>query len=246
MGRLDGKIAVLTAAGQGIGRATALAFAREGAKVIATDINADLLKKLAEDCPGIETRVLDVTKTEDVKAFAATVEKIDILFNVAGYVHHGTILETDEKAWDFSFDLNVKSMWRMCTQFLPKMRQQKSGAILNMSSVASSIHGAPNRCVYGSTKAAVIGLSRGIAADFVGDNIRCNCICPGTIDTPSLQGRIEAQPDPQKARKDFEARQKTGRFGTPEEVANLAVYLTSDEAVYVTGKEYVIDGGWSI
>ncbi|XP_048767182.1 dehydrogenase/reductase SDR family member 6-like [Ostrea edulis] len=246
MGRLEGKIAVLSAAGQGIGNAAAKAFVREGAKVIATDINPDLLKKLAEECPGIETRVLDVTNTEDVKAFAATIERVDILFNVAGYVHHGTILETDEKAWDFSFNLNVKSMWRMSTQFLPKMQKQKSGVILNMSSVASSIHGAPNRCVYGSTKAAVIGLSRGIAADFIKDNIRCNSICPGTIDTPSLQGRIEAQPDPNQARKDFEARQKTGRFGTAGEVANLAVYLASDEAVYVTGKEFVIDGGWSI
>ncbi|KAL4233255.1 putative diacetyl reductase [(R)-acetoin forming] 2 [Mactra antiquata] len=244
MGRLDGKTAVVTAAAQGIGRATCEAFLREGAKVIATDINLDKLKEL--ESLGAVCQSLDVTDSAAVKKFADSVPKIDILFNCAGFVFHGTLLDTEEKDWDFSFDLNVKSMYRMCKVFLPKMIQQDSGNIINMSSVASSIKGAPNRCVYGTTKAAVIGLTKAMAADYVSNNIRVNCICPGTVDTPSLRGRIQAQPDPDQALKDFQARQKLGRFCTAEEVANLILYLATDESVYITGQQVIIDGGWSL
>lgn len=244
MGRLDGKVVVLSAAAQGIGRATALACAKEGAKVIATDIQLDKLKEL--EASGIQCEVLDVTNNAAVEAFAANIEKVDVLFNCAGFVFHGTILDTEEKDWDFSFDLNVKSMYRMIKQFLPKMLKQGKGNIINMSSVASSIKGAANRCVYGTTKAAVIGLTKSIAADYVDKGIRVNCLCPGTVDTPSLRGRIQAQPDPDQALKDFKARQKFGRFCTAEEVANLVVFLASDESEYVTGQPFVIDGGWSI
>ncbi|KAK3096432.1 hypothetical protein FSP39_000054 [Pinctada imbricata] len=230
MGRLDGKVVVLSAAGQGIGRASAVAMAKEGAKVYATDINGELLKTL-NGVQGIETHVLDVTKTDDVKAFLSKIDRIDVLFNCAGFVFNGTILDTEEKDWDFSFDLNVKSMWRTCKEVIPKMKKQGGGSIINMSSVASSKKGAPNRCVYGATKAAVIGLTKAMAADFVTDQIRCNCVCPGTVDTPSLQDRINALPDPTQARKDFESRQRIGRFCTAEEVANLVVFLASDEHV---------------
>ncbi|XP_072035913.1 dehydrogenase/reductase SDR family member 6-like [Amphiura filiformis] len=243
MGRLDGKVAIVTAAAQGIGRAVAEAFGREGARVIATDINMDILSEL-KGKPGIEIRKLDVTKKEEIEALAAEIDRLDILFNCAGYVHHGTILDADEKMWDFSFDLNIKSMYLTCRQFLPKMIAVKSGCIINMASVASSIKGAPNRCVYGATKAAVIGLTKGIAADFVGQGIRCNCICPGTVDTPSLRARINAQPDPEQALKTFLARQPSGRLGKAEEVANLAVFLASDEASFCNGSEYKVDGGW--
>lgn len=183
MGRLDGKVIILTAAAQGIGRAAALAFAREGAKVIATDINESKLQEL-ENYPGIQTRVLDVTKKKQIDEFANDIERLDVLFNVAGFVHHGTILDCEEKDWDFSMNLNVRSMYLMIKAFLPKMLAQKSGNIINMSSVASSIKGVVNRCVYSATKAAVIGLTKSVAADFIQQGIRCNCVCPGTVDTP--------------------------------------------------------------
>ncbi|XP_021101067.1 3-hydroxybutyrate dehydrogenase type 2 isoform X4 [Heterocephalus glaber] len=250
MGRLDGKVIVLTAAAQGIGRAAALAFAKEGAKVIATDINESKLQEL-EECPGIQTRVLDVTKKKQIDQFAQEVERVDVLFNVAGFVHHGTILDCEETDWDFSMNLNVRSMFLMIKAFLPKMLAQKSGNIINMSSVASSIKGVVNRCVYSTTKAAVIGLTKSVAADFIQQGIRCNCVCPGTVDTPSLQERIQAREDPQEgsrsqALKDFLKRQKTGRFATAEEVALLCVYLASEESAYMTGHPMVIDGGWSL
>nr|XP_031324319.1 3-hydroxybutyrate dehydrogenase type 2 isoform X1 [Camelus dromedarius]XP_031324326.1 3-hydroxybutyrate dehydrogenase type 2 isoform X1 [Camelus dromedarius]XP_031324332.1 3-hydroxybutyrate dehydrogenase type 2 isoform X1 [Camelus dromedarius] len=329
MGRLDGKVIVLTAAAQGIGRAAALAFAREGAKVIATDINESKLQEL-EKYPGIQTRVLDVTKKKQIDQFANDIERLDVLFNVAGkfgeisdrilitskvqqvrqpwmlvwtwglkadevtrgsrFVHHGTILDCEEKDWDFSMNLNVRSMYLMIKAFLPKpssecpqpglvpsrhpsplrwkisavtgcrlhqplqsawqlsrqMLAQKSGNIINMSSVASSIKGVVNRCVYSTTKAAVIGLTKSVAADFIQQGIRCNCVCPGTVDTPSLQERIQARPNPEEALSDFLKRQKTGRFATAEEIALLCVYLASDESAYVTGNPVIIDGGWSL
>ncbi|XP_078532849.1 dehydrogenase/reductase SDR family member 6 [Lissotriton helveticus] len=245
MGRLDGKIIVLSAAAQGIGRATAIAFAREGATVIATDVNEAKLKEL-EGYSGIQTRVLDVTKKEQIEQLAKEIEKVDVLVNIAGFVHHGTILDCSEADWDFTMNLNVRSMYLMIKVFLPKMLSQKCGNIINMSSVASSIKGVVNRCVYSTSKAAVIGLTKSVAADFIDRGIRCNCVCPGTVDTPSLRERIQARPDPDQALKDFLARQKTGRMATAEEVAHLCVYLASDESAYVTGNEHIIDGGWSL
>ncbi|XP_023614156.1 3-hydroxybutyrate dehydrogenase type 2 [Myotis lucifugus] len=221
------------------------AFAREGAKVIATDVNESKLQEL-EKYPGIQTRVLDVTKKKQIDQFANEVERVDVLFNVAGFVHHGTILDCEEKDWDFSMNLNVRSMYLMIKAFLPKMLAQKSGNIINMSSVASSIKGVVNRCVYSTTKAAVIGLTKAVAADFIQQGIRCNCVCPGTVDTPSLQERIQARPNPEEALSDFLKRQKTGRFATAEEIALLCVYLASDESAYVTGNPVIIDGGWSL
>lgn len=247
MGRLDGKVAIVTAAAQGIGEATVRKFWAEGASVYATDINAKKLKQLKEEIPGIKTSVLDVTNASEIKSFLEDIEHVDILFNCAGYVHHGTILDCDEKTWDFSFDLNVKSMYRMCFAFIHKLTQNKGGgSIINMSSVASSIKGAANRCVYGTTKAAVIGLSKSIAIDFVQHNIRCNVVCPGTVDTPSFRERISNQANAEQAMKDFVARQKMGRLATAEEIAHLIVYLASDESAFVTGQEFIIDGGWSM
>ncbi|XP_048189458.1 3-hydroxybutyrate dehydrogenase type 2 isoform X2 [Perognathus longimembris pacificus] len=243
MGRLDGKVIILTAAAQGIGRAAALAFAKEGAKVIATDINEAKLQEL-EKYPGIQIRVLDVTKKKQIDQFASEVERVDVLFNVAGFVHHGTILDCEETDWDFSMSLNVRSMYLMIKAFLPKMLAQGSGNIINMSSVASSMKGVVNRCVYSTSKAAVIGLTKSVAADFIQQGIRCNCVCP--VDTPSLQERIQARENPEEALNDFLKRQKTGRFATAEEVALLCVYLASDESAYVTGNPVVIDGGWSL
>lgn len=245
MGRLDGKHIVLSAAAQGIGRAAAIAFAKEGAQVIATDVNESKLREL-EAFPGIQVRVLDVTNKGQIENLAKEVKKIDVLCNVAGYVHHGTILECDEKDWDFTMTVNVRSMYLMIKAFLPKMLEQKSGNIINMSSVASSIKGVANRCVYSTSKAAVIGLTKSVAADFVDQGIRCNCICPGTVDTPSLCERIQARPNPEQALKDMVARQKMGRLATAEEVAHLFVYLASDESAYVTGNQCTIDGGWSL
>ncbi|XP_012934554.1 3-hydroxybutyrate dehydrogenase type 2 [Aplysia californica] len=246
MGRLDGKVFVLSAAAQGIGKAVALMAAKEGARVIATDVNGEVLKEL-EGTPGIETQVLDVLKKDDVEKFAKSVDKIDVLFNCAGFVHHGTLLDCDEKSWDFSFNLNVKSAYTMCSVFVPKfIAQGTGGSIINMSSVVSSIKGAPNRFVYAATKAAVIGMSKSLAVDFVDHKIRVNSVCPGTVDTPSLRGRMAAQADPEKALQDFIARQKMGRLANPEEIASLVVYLASDESGFVTGQEFVVDGGWSM
>jgi 2-keto-3-deoxy-L-fuconate dehydrogenase len=245
-GRLQGKKILLTAAGQGIGRETALAFAREGAAVIATDINAAALETLARDLPGTRTLVLNVRDGTAVEAAAKEVGAVDVLFNCAGFVHHGTILDCDEAAWNFSLDLNVTSMYRMTRAFLPAMLEAGHGNIINMSSVASSVTGAPNRFVYGATKAAIIGMTKSIAADFIARGIRCNAICPGTVDTPSLHERMAAQGDYETARQAFIARQPMGRVGKPEEVAALAVYLASDESAFTTGQIHVIDGGWSM
>ncbi|HYG90965.1 MAG TPA: SDR family oxidoreductase [Azospirillum sp.] len=245
-GRLNGKTALITAAGQGIGRATALAFAAEGAEVLATDINEATLATLAAENPAIRTRRLDVRDSEAVGRLAAEVGAVGVLFNCAGFVHHGTILDSTEADWDFAFDLNVKSMYRMCKAFLPAMLEAGGGSIITMSSGASSIKGAPNRFLYGSTKAAVIGLTKAIAADFITRGIRCNAICPGTVQTPSLDERIAAQGDVETARAAFIARQPMGRLGRPEEIAALAVYLASDESAFTTGAIHVIDGGWTL
>lgn len=240
--RLAGKTALVTAAAQGIGRATALALAAEGAKVLATDIDADKLGELDTNS-SIELRRLDVTDGAAVAAFAAEVGAVDVLCNVAGFVHHGTVLDCEESDWDFSFDLNAKSMYRTIRAFLPAMLAAGGGSIVNMSSVASSLRGLPNRFVYGASKAAVIGLTKAVAADYIARNIRCNAICPGTVESPSLEARIAAFDDPVAARRAFIARQPLGRLGTPEEIAAMAVYLASDESVYTTGTAMVVDGG---
>ena len=245
-GRLAGKIALVTAAGQGIGRATAIAFADGGAVVWATDINEPLLTALSHDRPGIRTHRLDVRESRAVTAFAAEVGTIDVLFNCAGHVHHGSILDCAEKDWDFSFDLNVKSMYRTCRAFLPVMLKAGKGSIINVSSAASSIRGVPNRFAYGTTKAAVIGLTKAIAADFIRSGVRCNAICPGTVQSPSLEERIAALGDVEKVRAEFVARQPMGRLGRPEEIAALAVYLASDESAFTTGQTHIIDGGFAL
>jgi 2-keto-3-deoxy-L-fuconate dehydrogenase len=244
--RLNGKRALVTAAGQGIGRATALAFAAEGARVIATDINAKTLGELSDANSKIETRLLDVTDTAAVDALARDVGAVDVLFNCAGFVHHGTILDCAPDAWNFSLNLNLTSMYRMIRALLPRMLEAGGGSIVNMSSVASSIRGTPNRFVYGVTKAGVIGLTKSVAADYVAKGIRCNAICPGTVATPSLEDRINAFDDPVAARADFIRRQPMGRLGTAQEIASLAVFLASDEASYTTGAIHVVDGGWSM
>ena len=244
-GRLKGKSALVTAAGQGIGRATALAMAAEGAGVLATDVNGDLLREI-DGQSGVETAVLDVLQPGAIQALSRERGSVDILANIAGFVHHGTILDCDEDAFDFSMNLNVKAMYRMIRAFLPAMLEAGGGAIVNMSSVCSSVKGIPNRFIYGTSKAAVIGLTRSIAADFVGHGIRCNAICPGTVQSPSLDERINAFDDPVQARKDFIARQPMGRLGTAEEIAALAVHLAGDESAYTTGQAIVIDGGIAI
>ena len=241
MGRLSGKTCLVTAAGQGIGRASALAMAAEGARVVATDINEAALASLE----GVETRRLDVLDPGDIAAVRDALGAPDVLFNCAGFVANGTILDCDEEEWDFSFDLNVKAMYRMIRAFLPAMIGAGGGSIINMSSVASSIIAAPNRFVYGASKAAVIGLTKSVAADFVGQGIRCNAICPGTVESPSLEERLRATGDYEAARAAFTARQPMGRIASAEEIASLVVYLASGEASYTTGHAHVIDGGWS-
>jgi len=244
--RLSGKTALVTAAAQGIGRATALAFAREGADVIATDVNLEKLSEL-DGTEGLKVRALDVLDTQAIQSLASELGALDVLVNCAGYVHHGTILECGEKDWDFSFDLNVRSMYRIIRAFLPAMLERgQGGSIVNIASVASSVKGIPNRFVYGTSKAAVIGLTKSVAADFVTKGIRCNAICPGTIQTPSLDDRIAAQGDAEVARKAFVARQPLGRLGTPEEIAAMALYLAGDESAFTTGQIHVVDGGISI
>jgi 2-keto-3-deoxy-L-fuconate dehydrogenase len=248
-GRLTGKRALVTAAAQGIGRATALAFAAESASVLATDIAEDKLAPLADAL--IATRRLDVTEDDAIAALAAELGPLDVLFNCAGFVHHGTILDAAPIDWDASFALNVRSMFMMIRAFLPKMLERGGGSIINMASTVSSVKGVPNRCIYGATKAAVIGLTKSVAADFITAGIRCNAICPGTIETPSLDDRIAAQGvrvvgGTEAARRAFVERQPLGRLGTAEEVAALAVYLASDESSYTTGAIHVIDGGFTL
>jgi 2-keto-3-deoxy-L-fuconate dehydrogenase len=245
--RLDGKTALVTAAAQGIGRATAEAFLHEGARVIATDIAVDKLTGL----DGAEIRRLDVRNTAGIETIAKEIGPIDILFNAAGFVHHGSILDCSEEDWDFSFDLNVKSMHRTIKAFLPGMLDRGRGSIINISSGASSLRGLPNRYVYGSTKAAVIGLTKAVAADFIRRGIRVNAICPGTIDSPSLEGRIatlaaQSGKDVETVRQEFVARQPMGRIGKAEEVAALAVYLASDESSFTTGSVHSVDGGFTL
>ncbi|WP_137180275.1 SDR family oxidoreductase [Roseomonas sp. AR75] len=247
-GRLAGKRAFVTAAAQGIGRATALAFAAEGATVIATDKDAAKLAELR--APGISTQPLDMLDAAAIEAAAKDAGPLDILFNCAGFVHQNTVLTATEAEWDFAFDLNVRSMWRMSRAVLPGMLERKRGAIVNMSSACSSLKGAPNRFIYGTTKAAVIGLTKSIATEYVTQGIRCNAICPGTVDTPSLGDRIAANAAQagglDAARAAFVARQAMGRLATAEEMAALAVYLASDESAFVTGQAIVIDGGWML
>jgi 2-keto-3-deoxy-L-fuconate dehydrogenase len=244
-GRLTGKVALVTAAGQGIGRATAIAFSSEGAQVWATDINETALAALASEWPAIRTRRLDVREALEVDALAAELDGVNVLFNCVGIVHEGTVLDCTESDWDCSFDVNVKSMYRTCRAFLPGMLQAGTGSIVNVSSVASSVKGVPNRFVYSATKAAVIGLTKSIAADFVRRGIRCNAICPGTVQSPSLQERMAAASDSERALETFIARQPMGRLGQPEEVARLAIYLASDESSFTTGQIHIIDGGWT-
>ena len=244
--RLKNKRTLITAAGQGIGLSTALAFANEGAEVVATDINPDTLNSLSNKNPRIETRLLDVTKPEEIQQAAEETGPIDVLFNCAGFVHHGTILDCEESDWEFSFNLNVRSMYRMIRAFLPAMLEAGGGNIINMSSVASSVMGLPNRFVYGASKAAVIGLTKSVAKDYIKQGIRCNAICPGTVESPSLQERIKAHGgNLEEVRAAFIARQPIGRIGTPEEIAAIALYLASDESAYTTGVAFSIDGGMS-
>ncbi|ANK79959.1 MAG: NAD(P)-dependent oxidoreductase [Rhizobiales bacterium NRL2] len=240
-GRLEGKTCFVTAAAQGIGRATALRFAEEGARVVATDINEAKVREIAG--ARIETRGLDVLDTGAVAAMATEVGAVDVLFNCAGYVHHGALHDTPLESWDFSFELNCRSLFVVTKAFLPAMLDNGGGSIINMASVVSSEMGVVNRCAYGATKGAVIGFTKSVAADYIGQGIRCNAICPATVQTPSLDERIDAFDDPEQARRDFIARQKMGRLATAEEIADLALYLAADESRYITGQPMIIDGG---
>jgi 2-keto-3-deoxy-L-fuconate dehydrogenase len=244
-GRLAGKRVLVTAAAQGIGRATAIAMAREGAMVLATDVNGTLLVDLEAE-QNLTTELLDVTDAAPIASLARAQAAFDVLVNVAGFVHHGSILECAEQDYDFSMGLNVKSMYRTIRAFLPGMLDQCGGSIINVASVASSIKGLPNRFVYGTSKAAVIGLTKSVAADYVRRGVRCNAIAPGTVESPSLDERIAAFDDPEAARREFIARQPMGRLGRPEEIATIAVYLASDESAYVTGQVFIVDGGLTI
>lgn len=244
-GRLAGKTAIVTAAGQGIGLATARAFHAEGARVVATDIDPTKLEGAGLVGARWEARKLDVTDASAIVALATDHPAPDVLFNCAGVVHDGTILTCDEEIWAQALSLNVTSMYRLIRATLPGMAARGGGSIVNVASVASSIIGAPNRFAYGATKAAVIGLTKSVARDFVAHGVRCNAICPGTVETPSLDGRIAAAADPEAARAAFLARQPTGRLGRPEEIAALVVHLASDESAFTTGAAYVVDGGWT-
>ena len=249
-GRLAGKVAFCTASGAGIGRATAIAFAREGAKVIASDISLEALKDLRDE--GVaETYLLDVRNTKSVDDTAKRVGAVDILFNAAGFVHHGSVLECSDQDWDVSFDLNVKSMHRTIKAFVPAMLAKGCGSIVNIASGAGSVRGIPNRYAYGATKAAVIGLSKAVAADFIRRGVRCNAICPGTVQSPSLDGRIASQAKTlgktdDEVRQMFIDRQPMGRLGTAEEIAAIAVYLASDESAFTTGQTFLVDGGFAL
>lgn len=243
MDRLKGKACLVTAAAQGIGRASALAMKAEGAKVFVSDVNTSALAELADQ--GFDTLKLDVTDPASIAEALNLTGGVDVLFNCAGFVANGTILDCDERQWAFSNELNVTAMYRMCRAFLPAMIERKAGSIINMSSVASSVIAAPNRFVYGTTKAAVIGLTKSIAADFITQGIRCNAICPGTVESPSLEQRLKDTGDYEAARAAFVARQPIGRIGKAEEIAALVVYLASNESAYTTGQAHVIDGGWA-
>ena len=245
-GRLEGKKILVTAAGQGIGKATAIAFHKEGAHVTATDLNDKTLGDLNKEYPKIKVQKLDSTDNKAISEFTKSLDKVDVLFNAVGFVHHGTILDCEEKDWDFSFDVNIKSMYFMCRAILPLMIKQNGGSIINISSIASSLKGLPNRFVYGASKAAIIGLTKSIASDFVKQNIRCNAIAPGTVFSPSWQERVNQSPDPVQAKKDFIARQPMGRLGTAEEIASMAIYLAGDESTFTTGNTFSVDGGMTI
>ena len=244
--RLANKNIIVTAAGQGIGKAAAITFHNEGANVTATDLKEKTLKELNKEFPKINTHTLDSTDIGAIKTFAKSINKVDVLFNAVGFVHHGTILDCEEKDWDFSFNVNIKSMYFMCKAILPKMLDQNKGSIINIASIASSIKGLPNRFVYGASKAAIIGLTKSIAADFVKQNIRCNAIAPGTVFTPSWEDRVKQSKDPVQAKKDFIARQPMERLGTAEEIAAMAIYLASDESTFTTGNTFSVDGGMTI
>ena len=243
--RLKNKIALVTAAGQGIGRASVLAMAAEGAHVVATDVNPVLLKAY-DGCANVTTATLDVTNKAAITSLISDMPRIDAIFNCAGVVHNGSIQQATDEEWEFAFALNVRAQFWVCQAALPKMLQAGGGSIINMSSVCSSLKGLPNRFIYGTTKAAVVGLTKSIAADYVRQGIRCNCIAPGTVDTPSLATRINSYADPVQARKDFVARQPMGRLAQPEEIAPIIVYLASDESIFATGQVFAVDGGMMI
>mgnify|MGYP002701159562 CR=1 FL=1 len=246
MNRLKGKEVIITAAGQGIGKATAITFHNEGANVTATDINEKTLTELNKEYPQIKVNKLDSTKNDDIQSFINSFTNIDVLFNAVGFVHHGTILECEEKDWDFSFNTNIKSMYFMCRAALPTMIKNNGGSIINVSSVASSLKGLPNRFVYGASKAAIIGLTKSISSDFVKQQIKCNAIAPGTVFTPAWEDRVKQSKEPVKAKRDFIARQPMERLGTAQEIADFAIYLASDESSFTTGNTFSVDGGMTI